>query len=173
MRALPGDLVPFADERIERWRNLEAGGIKSAHSPTGLTALALVDDVWLSRKDGSLRIVDYKTHGSVRSFDLKSGWGTTYQRQLEFYAFALMNSGEVDMPISSTAHLVVVSPDRTAAEFGDVLQFDAELFTHACDITWIDDELADVLACLESDEPPGAKDDCTFCRYLSEVTAIG
>lgn len=168
MRDLPGDLVPLADPRMDRWRIYDAGGLKTTHPDTGLTLFALIDDLWLSRADSSLRVVDYKTHGPDTPFDLHSGWGPNYRRQLEFYAYVLLHSDEVAMPISSSSHLVVVKPDRAANDFGGVLRFNAEVLTHECDLSWIDGELAAIVACLESDEMPAPAADCRFCTYVGE-----
>lgn len=171
MGGLPGDLVPLAHPGIDGWRDYHQG-LKVTHQPTGLTIYAVIDDVWLSREDGSLRAVDYKSHGADKTFDLTTGWGPMYQRQLELYAYALLNSGEVDMPVSSTSHLVVVKPDWKASDFGGALRFDTEVFTHECDPSWIDGELAEILACLESDVPPEPASDCKFCQYVDTRARI-
>lgn len=170
MRDLPGDLVPLADARLADWRDYRTG-LKAAHSATGLTIYAVVDDLWLSREDGSVRVVDYKTHGADRPFSLDSGWGPAYQRQLDLYAYALLHGG-VGLPVSSTSHVLAVQPDRGAAAFGGVLRFDAELHTHECDASWIDGELAEIVECLESDAPPAPAADCRFCTYVMSTAAL-
>lgn len=170
MRGLPGDLVPLADTRLDGWRDYREG-LRAVHAPTDLTIYAVVDDIWLSQEDGSTRVVDYKTHGADKAFDLYSGWGLNYQRQLELYTYALLHSG-VDLPVASTSHLVVVQPDRSAANFGGALRFDAELLTHECDLSWIDGELAEILGCLQSSAPPAADPACRFCNYVTSTAAL-
>lgn len=173
MRDLPGDLIPFSDPRLDAWRVFDNGGLKGVHGPTGLTTFALVDDIWLSRADGSLRVVDYKSYGPDRPFDLQKGSGPFYQRQLEFYAYALLNNAELDAPISSTAYLVIVKPDRTATSFDGALRFETEVVAHTCDTSWIEAELERVYACLESDVLPQASAACKPCTYVKTRAAVG
>ena len=172
MAGLPGDLIPYADPRLDGWRTFGKSGLQTTHGPTGLRVYALVDDIWLSREDGSLRVVDYKTHGPDKPFDLQAGWGPNYQRQLELYAWALMHHGDITAPISSTAHLVVAKPDRTAPAFGGELRFDVEVLTHECDLSWFDGELAEVLACLESPVAPAPTRGCRFCAYVTDTAGV-
>lgn len=167
MRGLSGDLVPFADARLDEWRDYTKA-LRAPHPASGLTMYAVIDDLWLSRTDGSIHVVDYKTHGPEEPFSLTAGWGPTYAKQLDFYAQTLMNSGVLDMPISSTAYLVTEQPIRSAERFDGVLQFEAEVVAHTCDPSWIDDVLRRLAECLESDSPPAPAPDCKFCRFARQ-----
>lgn len=169
MRDLPGDLVPLAHPRLEAWRTSSKGdkGLNVLHSPSGLQATGKLDDVWVSRESGSLHVVDYKTHGGAGAFDLRKGWGPNYRRQVEFYAYILERLADVDAPVSSTAFFVVETPDKGADSFDGALRFTGEIVSHECDLSWVEEELTAVQACLEAETAPLPSERCTYCTYIA------
>ncbi|MDD5347783.1 MAG: hypothetical protein PHT59_04130, partial [Candidatus Omnitrophica bacterium] len=76
------DAVPFADARIDEWRN-NFKGVQHRHAATDFLVFGAVDDIWVNPA-GELSVVDYKATGANehRIYD-------QYKRQMEVYQWLL------------------------------------------------------------------------------------
>ena len=156
------DAVPFAHKDMDTWRDPFVG-IMHTHKATGLIVSGGVDDIWV-KPDGTLIIIDYKStskDGKIEALG-DSPWEMQYTRQLGVYRWLLeQNSFTVD----ETGYLVYANADKSLDAFDDKLIFETTLVPVKTDISWIEDTLADIKACLESSELPKTGNACEFCPY--------
>lgn len=162
MTGLEGDLIPYAHASMRDWRN-NSHGVRLLHEPSGFVVYGAPDDLWYSRANGEIHIVDYKT-SSDTSFE--KPWSVKYLRQVEVYQFLLAGQ---NLPVSKTAYFLFEKADRTAPALDGVLRFTPEVVAHEGDTTWIDEALIAARDCLDSDEVPDADEDCVLCAWVESV----
>lgn len=163
MAGLPGDLVPYAHEAMDDWRN-NFRGVRVLHEPSGFVFFGAPDDVWSARKTGEIHVVDYKTSSEA---SLDTPWGAKYRRQVEVYQFLL--SGQ-NLPVSSTAYFLFEKADKSAPALDGVLRFTPEVLAYAGNSDWVDDALVAARDCLDSDEVPEASAECELCTWVESVS---
>ena len=62
------DAVPFADERMKKWRE-NFNGVETFFEPANFVVFGAVDDVW-QNKNGELIVVDYKATSKTEEVNL-------------------------------------------------------------------------------------------------------
>lgn len=169
------DAVPFAHEEMNTWRN-NFTGVSFLHEPTSLLIFGAVDDVWVNAK-GELIVVDYKATAKdapVKGLKEEGSWHDTYRRQMEVYQWLLRQNG---FTVSDTGYFVYATGSWAHEKFDNILKFETHVFPHAGKSDWVDGVIADMKACLESEEVPpvgtaimgGA---CEHCEYAKARTLI-
>lgn len=156
------DAVPFAHKDLDTWRDAFVG-VMYTHEPTGLVVSGGVDDVWV-KPDGTLIIVDYKStskDGTIERLG-DSPWEAQYARQLGVYRWLLEQNG---FTVESTGYLVYANADKSLDAFDDKLIFETTLVPVETDVSWIEQTLADIKTCLDSEQLPRIGDSCEFCPY--------
>lgn len=156
------EAIPFAHKNLDSWRDPFVG-IMHTHSATGLVVSGGVDDIWV-KPDGSLIIVDYKStskDGKIESLG-DSPWEQQYTRQLGVYRWLLEQNG---FTVSETGYLVYANADKSLDAFNDKLVFVTTVVSVVTDVSWIEECLVAIKACLESSALPAIGDSCEFCPY--------
>ena len=166
MKAYKLDAVPFADARMDEWRDALRRGIQYRHEPTGLLVTGGVDDVW-SKPDGELIIVDYKaTSKDQKIEELDQEWHDGYKRQMEIYQWLFRQNG---FKVSDTGYFVYANAGRDKDAFDGVLNFELTLVPYKGDDSWVEKTLSDIKKCLDGTELPKPSDECDYCRYREAV----
>jgi len=158
------DAVPFADERMEAWRDSLRRGVEFFHQPTNFVIAGGVDDIW-ENKEGELLVVDYKATSKNEEVNLDAEWQEGYKRQMEVYQWLLRHN---DLKVSDTGYFVYANGKRDREAFDGKLEFDVKLIPYTGSDKWIEGTLADIKKCLDSDEIPKPAPDCEYCKYANE-----
>lgn len=154
------EAVPFVHPSIDIWRE-NFKGIEHKHA-SGLTVSGAVDDVWINPA-GELIVVDYKSTSKDSKIEsLDEAWHDGYKRQIEIYQWLLRQNG---FTVSDTAYWVYANASKEVDAFDGRLEFEITLVSHKGSTDWVEGILANLKACLDSQEVPTAADDCDYCRY--------
>ncbi len=160
------DAVPFADERMDEWRDALRRGIAYLHEPTNLILRGGIDDAWVTSA-GELIIVDYKATSKKVGPSTEDDLYDAYKRQMEIYQWLFRRNG---FAVSPTGYFVYVNGDSDAEAFDAKLEFDVKLIPYAGSDAWVEPALYDLKAMLVSDEIPAigtafGGGPCDFCTY--------
>ncbi len=160
------DAVPFADERMEEWRDALRRGIAFLHTPTNILARGGIDDVWINPA-GELIIVDYKATSKKIGPKTEDDLYDQYKRQIEIYQWLFRQNG---FTVSPTGYFVYANGKSDLKSFDGKLEFDIELISYTGSDAWIEPTLFDLKKMLVSDEiPPIGKafsgGPCDYCTY--------
>ena len=159
------DAVPFEHANMGVWREVFKG-VETAHKKTGFTVSGAVDDVWVNPK-GELIVVDYKATSKDEKIEaLDKEWQDGYKRQMEIYQWLLRENG---FPVSDTGYFVYANAGKDKKAFDGSLEFDITLIAYKGDTSWIEKTLSDIKSCLDSDQLPGADEECDYCKYREFV----
>ena len=162
MEAYKIDAVPFAHAELDTWReNFE--GVQYKHPEHDFVLSGAVDDLWLNPA-GELIIIDYKsTSKDTKITELSdSPWDQQYKRQLSVYAWLFEKNG---FKVSNTGYLVYANASKAEASFNNQLVFETTLVEAELDTSWIEQTLAEIKACLESQAIPPIGSNCEYCPY--------
>jgi len=163
------DAIPFADPRLDEWRE-NFKGVRILHEETGFELTGAVDDIWIERKSNELIIVDYKATAKDGEVTLDADWQIGYKRQMEFYQWLMRKQG---FKVSNTGYFVYCNGDRSSTEFGEAVKFTVKLIPYIGDDSWIEPELLRARKCLEQAIPPHAAANCRHCSYLHDIKSLG
>jgi CRISPR/Cas system-associated exonuclease Cas4 (RecB family) len=159
------DAVPFADKRMDEWRDALRRGITYLHKDTNFMITGGVDDVWVDPK-GELMIVDYKATSKTDEVSLDADWQIGYKRQMEIYQWLFRKNG---FKVSKTGYFVYCNGDADKEAFDAKLEFDIKIIPYEGDDSWIEQTIADIHNCLNSDKIPSAGPDCDYCKYVRAI----
>lgn len=160
------DAVPFADARMDEWRDSLRRGITFRHPQTDFLVSGGVDDVWVNPA-GELIIVDYKATSKDEKIEaLDQEWHDGYKRQMEIYQWLFRRNG---FKVSNTGYFVYANAGRDKDAFDGVLEFELTLVPYKGDDSWVEGTLLDIKKCLDSDVLPAAGGDCDYCLYRETV----
>lgn len=156
------DAVPFVHKDLEAWRD-NFTGIMSTHEPTGLVVSGAVDDIWVTPEE-KLIVIDYKSTSKDERIEAlgDSPWEQQYTRQLGVYRWLLEQNG---FATEEMGYLVYANADKAVDAFDDRLIFETTLVEVPTDISWIDETLSNIKACLDSEQLPPSGDACEYCPY--------
>ena len=77
---------------MEAWR-VNFHGVQARYKKTNFILYGSVDDIWLNTKNNSLVLVDYKSQANAKPVlqetYFQGDYKSSYQRQLDFYAYLL------------------------------------------------------------------------------------
>jgi hypothetical protein len=161
------DAVPFSHPDLDEWRN-NFHGVQVLHPKTNFLFYGAVDDVW-KNPNGELHVVDYKATSTAREISLDDPWKQAYKRQMEIYQWLLRGNG---FDVSDTGYFVYVNGDSTRSHFGRKLEFSMQIIPYTGDASWVDEDLAEALACLRRDLPPVASSSCEWCAYRTAAAIL-
>ncbi|MBM3272372.1 PD-(D/E)XK nuclease family protein [Candidatus Kaiserbacteria bacterium] len=155
------DAIPFSHAMMDVWRE-NFKGIEHKHPGTGFTVSGAVDDIWVNPK-GELIVVDYKSTSKDEKIEaLDQDWHDGYKRQMEVYQWLLRQNG---FTVSDTGYFVYANASKDREAFDAKLEFDITLIAYTGNANWIENTLADIKTCLDSEQIPPAGDECDYCRY--------
>ena len=161
------DAVPFADARMDEWRDALRRGITYLHKDTNFMITGGVDDVWVD-KSGQLMIVDYKATSKDEEVNLDADWQIGYKRQMEMYQWLFRKNG---FKVSKTGYFVYCNGDSDREAFDAKLEFDIKIIPYDGDDSWVEQAIIDAHKCLNSDKAPQAGADCDYCRYIKAINS--
>lgn len=159
MKAYGLDMVPFAHEMMDEWRE-NFKGVQYHHEPTNFIMTGAVDDLW-KNKDGELVVVDYKSTSKPSKVSLDAEWQDGYKRQMEMYQWLLRKLGH---RVSNTGYFVYCNGKTDRKAFDGKLDFDIDLIPYIGDDSWVEGALCDIKKCLDG-KIPQSNLDCDFCNY--------
>lgn len=166
MKAYGLDMVPFAHEKINEWRE-NFKGIQYHHEATNFIMTGAVDDLWVN-KDGEITVVDYKSTSKPSKVTLDADWQIGYKRQMEMYQWLLRKIG---FKVSNTGYFVYCNGKTDRVAFDGKLEFDIDLIPYTGDDSWVGGILHSIKQCLDGDMPePGIA--CDYCSYRKAVNLI-
>ena len=163
-RELHPDLPPGIVKYAERW--VQSDTIRRPNHSASCFIKGRFD-ILVEFDDKTYGVVDFKTGNP------NEGHPELYSRQLHAYAYALEHPGRGALSLSPITKmgLLYFYPSKTSQTTVDWLSFDAE-------IHWVEIEkneagflefIDEVLAVLESPEPPGPAPECKWCDYLKDL----
>ncbi len=162
------DAVPFADNRMDAWRDALRGGITYLHKETNFFVTGGVDDVWVS-PTGELIIVDYKATSKDHEVTLDADWQIGYKRQMEMYQWLFRKN---NFKVSNTGYFVYANGSTDRAAFDGKLEFDVKLIPYKGDDSWIEKTLFAIHDCLNSKTIPSSGADCDYCKYRTAASSV-
>ncbi len=162
MKAYGIDAVPYADNRLDEWRDSLRRGIRYLHQPTNLVIRGGVDDVWVA-PSGELYIVDYKATSKSSEVNLDADWQDGYKRQMEVYQWLFRKNG---FKVSDTGYFVYCNGNADKEAFDAKLEFDIKVIPYVGNDAWIERVLMNLHATLTADILPPKSADCDYCAYF-------
>lgn len=169
-------LVPFSHEKMDEWRDSLRRGVQYLHEPTNLLITGGVDDIWVDLETDELVVVDYKATAKNSEVSLDAHWQNGYKRQIEIYQWLLRQNG---FKVKDTGYFVYTNAKLDAEGFKDTLKFKTKIIPYEGKDGWIEDVLAKMKECLESDEIPGVgkqvmnpTEPCEYCSYARARTEL-
>ncbi len=169
--------VPYQHENMDTWRH-NFTGIVHVHEPTNLHVFGAVDDIWVN-DDGELIVVDYKATAKdqpVTELRPEGSWHDMYRRQMEIYQWLLRANG---FKVSNTGYFVYATGRQDLDAFDNKVEFRTFVFPHTGTSEWVDKTLADMKACMDSDDMPpigrqvmDPSKPCEFCSYARARTEL-
>jgi len=166
MTAYGIDAVPFADDRLDEWRDALRRGVSYLHQPTNLLVRGGIDDVWVTPA-GELLIVDYKATSKKVGPRSEEDLYDAYKRQMEIYQWLFRQNG---FTVSPTGYFVYVNGRADAKAFDRKLEFDVEVIPYTGNDAWVEPALFDLKKMLVSNEIPPIGTSfgggpCEYCTY--------
>lgn len=161
--------VPFAHEKLDRWRDALRGGIEYLHKETNLLLCGGIDDVWV-KDNGELFIVDYKSTAKDEEVNLDADWQISYKRQMEIYQWLFRKN---DFPVSSVGYFVYCNGITAKDAFDARLEFDIKIIPYEGNCSWIEPMISEMHKCLMSAQAPAYSADCDYCLYNKAIKEAG
>ncbi len=156
------DAVPFADDRMDAWRDALKRGVEYTHPETGFRMSGAVDDIWV-RPNGELIVVDYKaTSKEGKITELDQEWHIGYKRQLEVYQWLLRRN---EFKVSNTGYWVYANAHTDKKAFDRQLEFEITLVPYQGNDSWVEGTLHAIKKCLDSEDIPAPSEECDYCKY--------
>ena len=159
LEELDGDVKLFDDkEKLEEWRNNRKG--IQWNDEKGNLFRGAIDN--LLKKDNKIIVLDYKTRG----YPIKEYTSEHYQDQLDIYNLLLRKN---NFETEDYAYLLFYHPDKVN-EKGNVV-FNTDLIKMKISVKNAENIFKEAVNILEK-EMPKAKEDCEFCKWVSEVKGL-
>ena len=166
-------IVPFDHPSMDDWRNSLHKGLMVRYKESNIILSGGVDDIWFDTKKETLIVVDYKSQASNNQVEteayLSSLYHEGYKIQMDFYNYLL---DLMDFPISDTSYFLVVNANRGADSFNGVMEFDETLVPYKHNIEWIDEEVQNMIDCMNSKKLPEVNISCENCAYAKQRNLI-
>lgn len=161
MKAYGISAVPYADDRMDEWRDALRGGVVFHDQASNFLVTGGVDDIWVN-DEGELHVVDYKATSKEGEVSLGAEWQIGYKRQVEMYQWLLRKNG---FKVSDVAYFVYCNGNTDKDGFDGKLEFDISVIPYKGNDAWISGVLLDAKKCLDGEEIPGVGEACEYCAY--------
>lgn len=162
------NVVPFAHEDIDKWRDALRRGITYLEPKTNLLITGGIDDVWKNDKD-ELMIVDYKATSKDGEVNIDADWQISYKRQMEIYQWLFRKN---NFKVSPTGYFVYCNGITDKKAFDGKLEFDIKIIPYEGDDSWIEGAIGDIYKCLQANTIPVSNPECDHCNYRAAVNKI-
>ena len=123
--------------------------------------------MWVNPQ-GELIIVDYKATSKAQEVTLDAEWQDGYKRQMEVYQWLFRKNG---FKVSETGYFVYCNGDGSKKAFNGKLEFNIKVIPYVGDDSWINQTIADIFKCLNSNEIPESHSECDYCAYVKSLNA--
>ena len=162
-------IIPFDHPDIDDWRDSLHAGIKTRFKDTNIIMQGGVDDIWFDTKTDELIVVDYKSQTKNSEITpesyLSDKYHQGYKRQMDFYNYVLNKMGH---KTSKVSYFLVVNGEKNPKGFNSRIDFSEHLIPYENDISWLEEEIEKMVACMNSDEIPEGHESCENCAYAYE-----
>ena len=162
-------VVPFKHESMDKWRDSMHHGLIARYKDSNIILSGGVDDIWFDTNSEELIVVDYKSQASNNPVTteeyLESPYHEGYKIQMDFYNYLLNLMAYKTSPIS---YFLVVNANRGAGGFYGKMEFEETLVPYENDFSWIDEEVQNMIDCMNSDEIPESHMSCENCAYARQ-----
>lgn len=155
------DAVPYSHPELDTWRE-NFKGVRVHHEATNLLVTGAVDDLWVNPQ-GEIIVVDYKATAKNGEVNIDAPWQKAYKRQIEVYQWLVRGQG---LDTSDTGYFVYCN-GQDAEAFDGRIEFAVKVLPYTGSDNWVEGALAELKACLLSDDIPPEPDDCEYCGYAS------
>lgn len=162
-------IIPFKHEKIEIWRDALRAGIQYDVPETNLKITGGIDDIWINLKTKKILIVDYKATSKKGFISINSEWQNSYKRQVEIYQWLFRKN---EFEVSNTAFFVYCNANQSVEKFDGCLNFDISLIPYNGNDSWVNEVIANIYKCLNSNEIPPSSKDCGLCRYINSRSVV-
>ena len=163
------NVVPFKHAEIDNWRDSLHHGLQYQVEGTNIILHGGVDDVWHDLQTGQVIIVDYKSQassGSVTEKDyLSHSYHQSYKVQMDVYAYLMEKMG---FDVSKACYFYVCNADGSVPSFDGKMKFTETLVRYFWDTSWLEKNLSEMIAVLNSRELPDRNPSCENCAYAFE-----
>lgn len=159
------DVIPFAHEKIDEWRDSLRRGITFKIDGSNVTITGGIDDVWKNPQE-ELHIVDYKSTSKEAEVTLDADWQIAFKRQMEIYQWLFRKNG---FKVSDTGYFVYCNGDTDKKAFDGKLEFDVKIIPYKGDDSWVEEKILAAIDCLKQETLPSSGSDCDFCQYRQAV----
>lgn len=161
------DLVPFAHEHMDVWRDALRRGVTYHVPGTNILVTGGVDDVWVDPKTDEIVIVDYKATSKDGEVNLDAPWQDGYKRQMEVYQWLFRKNG---FEVSKTGYFVYCNGKTDRKAFDGKLEFDLKLIPYTGNDAWVEKTIIKAQECLRRDAIPASGAGCDYCSYVKAVS---
>jgi CRISPR/Cas system-associated exonuclease Cas4 (RecB family) len=162
------NLVPFADPRLDAWRE-NFKGVRTVHEESGFELFGAVDDLWLDKDSGEVVVVDYKATSKESEINLNADWQIAYKRQMDIYQWLLRRNG---LTVSSVGYFVYLNGRRDVEFFNGRVEFEVFVLEYVGNDSWVSNALVEASNCLRARTIPMPSPVCDQCKYLASLSKV-
>jgi len=166
-------IVPFDHPAMDDWRDSLRKGLMARYHDSNIILSGGVDDIWFDTKKECLIVVDYKSQANSKPVEpvsyLASPYHEGYKIQMDFYNYLL---DLMEFPIGDTSYFLVVNANRGASGFHGVMEFEETIVPYQHDISWLDEQIQNMIDCMNSDKLPESNVSCENCAYARQRNLI-
>ena len=166
-------IVPFEHPSMDDWRDSLRKGLMARYKDSNIILSGGVDDIWFDTNTKQLIVVDYKSQANSRPVEPRSylsiAYHESYKIQMDFYNYLL---DLMEFPIGDTSYFLVVNANRAADGFHGVMEFTETIIPYHHDISWIDEQVQNMINCMNSDNLPDSHMSCENCAYARQRTVV-
>lgn len=162
-------IVPFDHPSMDDWRDSMRKGLMARYKESNIILSGGIDDLWFDTKNETIIVVDYKSQANRNPVEtesyLASPYHENYKIQMDFYNYLL---DLMDFPIGDTSYFLVVNANRHAEGFHGIMEFEETIVPYQHDISWIDEQVQNMIDCMNSEKIPGSHVSCENCAYARQ-----
>ena len=166
-------VVPFDHPEMDNWRNSLHHGLMLRHKNSSIILTGGVDDIWQDTRTNKLIVVDYKSqakNGRVDKQDyLDDPYHEGYKIQMDFYAYLLSGMG---FDVHQTAYFLVCNAKRDDDGFHKTMNFDEYLVPYNWNMSWIEEEIDDMVYLMNQHQIPEPNESCKNCAYSEQYAKV-
>lgn len=158
---LHSPIKPYNGEEFVEWRK----GAKILNNATNFEILGKFDDVWTNEDSSELYLSDYK--GGAVSATGTSTLHQSFRNQMDIY---LWIAKQLDSRFTNRSFFYYKKLKKE--KFMDDSKFITEIVEYIANDDWVEEVIAKIKVCLDSDTPPDSHQDCKHCDYTSKNNSL-
>jgi len=166
-------VVPFDHQEMDNWRDSLHHGLMLRHKNSSIILTGGVDDIWQDTSTNKLIVVDYKSQAKNGRVDkqeyLDDPYHEGYKIQMDFYAYLLSGMG---FDVHQTAYFLVCNAKRDDDGFHKTMNFDEYLVPYNWNMSWIEEEIDDMVYLMNQHQIPEPNESCKNCAYSEQYAKV-